>query len=51
MRRTKPPIVTAPKHRTSVTRMMCSLSRVTPAGESNVFLARGAAGGALRFQR
>ena len=43
----------APSHssRTSVTRMVCSLSRVTSACDSKVFLPSGAARGALRFQR
>ena len=48
---TKPWIVTALKHRTSVTRMMCSLSRVVSAGDSMLLLPRVSARGALRFQR
>ena len=35
----------------SVTRMMCSLSRVMLAGDSKVFLPSGAARGTLHFQR
>ena len=45
------PFVTALRHSTSVTRRMCSLSRVLSAGESKVFLPSGAARCALRFQR
>ena len=48
---TKPWIVTALKHRTSVTRMMCSLNRVVSAGVSMLLLSRVSARGALRFQR
>ena len=44
-------IVTTLRHRTSVTRMMCSLSRVVSAGDSKVFLPSGAARGALHVQR
>ena len=43
-------IVTALRHRTSITRMMWSLSRVMSARDSKVFLPSGAARGALRFQ-
>ena len=38
------------RHSTSVTRMMCSLSRVTSAGGSMLLLPRVSARGALRFQ-
>ena len=48
---TKPLIVTALRHKTSVTRRMCSLSRVMSVGESKVFLPSGSAGDALRFPR
>ena len=48
---TRPWIVSALRHRTSVTRIMCSLSRVTSAGDSKVFLPSSAAHGELRFQR
>ena len=48
---TRPLIVTALRHSTSVFRMMCSLSRVMSAGDSKVLLPSGAARGALRFQR
>ena len=48
---TKLLIVTALRHRTSDTRMVYSLSRVTSARESKVFLSSGPARGALRFQR
>ena len=41
----------AVKHRTSVTFMMCSFSRVMSAGDSKVLLPRVSARGALRFQR
>ena len=47
----EPLIVTALGHRTSVTPMMCSLSRVMSAGDSKVSLPSGASAGALRFQR
>ena len=47
---TKPWIVTALRHRTSVTRMMCSLSRVVSAGDSKVLLPSGARGARFRFQ-
>ena len=43
-------VVTALRHRTSVTRRMCSLRRVVSAGDSKVFLPSGAARGAFRFQ-
>ena len=49
--RTKPLNVTALRHRTSVTRLMCSVSCVMSAGDSKVSLPSGAARGALRFQR
>ena len=39
------------KHRTSVTFMMCSFSRVMSAGDSMLLLPRVSARGALRFQR
>ena len=39
------------RHMTSVTRRMCSLSRVTSAGDSKVLLPSGAARGEQRFQR
>ena len=42
--------VIAPTHRTSVTRMMCSLSRVVSAGVSRLLLPRVSAHGALRFR-
>ena len=48
---TRPWIVSPLRHRTSVTRTMCSLSRVMSAGDSEVFLPSGAARGELRFQR
>ena len=48
---TKPWIVDPLRHKTSVTRMMCSLSCVMSAGDSIVFLPNGAVRGALRFQR
>ena len=41
----------AVKHRTSVTFMMCSCSRVMSAGDSMLLLPRVSARGALRFQR
>ena len=41
----------AVKHRTSVTFMMCSFSRVMSAGDSMPLLPRVSARGALRFQR
>ena len=41
----------AVKHRTSVTFMMCSFSRVMSAGDSMLLLPRVSARGALRFQR
>ena len=44
--RITPLIVTALRHRASVTRRICSLSHVMSTGESKVFLPRGAAGGA-----
>ena len=47
---TKRLIVTALGRKTSVTRKMCSQSRVTSAGDSKVFLLSCAARGALRFQ-
>ena len=40
---TRPSIVSPLRDRTSVTRIMCSLSRVTSAGDSKVFLPSGAA--------
>ena len=48
---TRPLIVTALRHSTSVTRRMCSLSQVMSAGDSRLFLPRISARGALRFQR
>ena len=39
--------VTALRHKTSVTRMMCSLNRVTSSGNTKVLLPCGAAGGLI----
>ena len=49
--RTRLLTLTGLRHRTSVARIVCSLSRVMSAGESKVFLPSGAARGALCFQR
>ena len=47
----RPLVVTALRHSTSVTRMMCSLNRVVSAGDSTLLLPRVSARAALRFQR